>query len=616
MMESKFSIALLSLCIGLPSLAQQIPGAPFPTEFLGLSAGCLAAVNQTVSSCPRWLPTHAGTSAASFDLLEDSKLLEQICETSCAADLENTKKAIEKACTSETDVMVPGASVAYPATFLADRYLYAIQIGCLKSKSGEYCDSVVTKWQKEGSSSNWTSAQICSECELGVQKVQLSSPFGFDEAGAADFASLTSSCQATGYAYATPTSYAINATDTAPSPARTCVSTYTIQEEDTCVSISVSQGVSTHGIIKANGFDISCNMLLAPGSQICLPAKCETYQLEMYETCDAIVDFAHITKPQLMAWNPMLSSWCNDLLTWYGWNLCISSPNGVIKPGEGDAVATDAPVPDNAQSQSNKHCGKWYLTQEGDLCDSISMAFGITVKDFYFLNPQVDDKCSNLWLETSYCVKPVGNIATYSGYPVSTPPTVFPKPTPEPTKPYTPVGTQPLSAIASGTADDCEYYQNAFESWLGDVIDNFDLSEANSCNSWAAGVGITVEQLLAWNPSLSKDSCTLQAGKSYCIYKDEGSSSSPTATPTQSEPSKTTGGSTPKPTSSGSVPPPAETQAGVISSCKKWYVVAEGDGCWGIANEAGIELSDFYKWNPGVKECAELWPSYAVCIGV
>lgn len=32
------------------------------------------------------------------------------------------------------------------------------------------------------------------------------------------------------------------------------------------------------------------------------------------------------------------------------------------------------------------------------------------------LNPGIDDTCSNLWLDTSYCVAPVGNIASYSGY--------------------------------------------------------------------------------------------------------------------------------------------------------------------------------------------------------
>jgi hypothetical protein len=79
--------------------------------------------------------------------------------------------------------------------------------------------------------------------------MQLVSPFGYDDNGAATFASLTSSCNAGGYSYATPVPYAINATAPAPPPARACADTYTIQEGDTCMSISVSTNVSTYGLI-------------------------------------------------------------------------------------------------------------------------------------------------------------------------------------------------------------------------------------------------------------------------------------------------------------------------------------------------------------------------------
>jgi hypothetical protein len=66
----------------------------------------------------------------------------------------------------------------------------------------------------------------------------------------------------------------------------------------------------------------------------------------------------------------------------------------------------------------------------------------------------------------------------------------------------------------------------------------------------------------------------------------------------------------------GGVPPPAQTQDAVNPSCQKWHVVVEGDGCWAITHTAGIALENFYKWNPGVEECANLYPDYAVCVGV
>jgi hypothetical protein len=68
--------------------------------------------------------------------------------------------------------------------------------------------------------------------------MQLSSPFGYDDEGAATFASLTSICNAEGYSYVTPAPYAINGTAPEAPPAHTCTGTYTGQEGDTCISIS------------------------------------------------------------------------------------------------------------------------------------------------------------------------------------------------------------------------------------------------------------------------------------------------------------------------------------------------------------------------------------------
>lgn len=193
-----------------------------------------------------------------------------------------------------------------------------------------------------------------------------------------------------------------------------------------------------------------------------------------------------------------------------------SSPEGVINPGQSNTVETPVPVPSNAQGESNKRCGQWYLTKEGDVCSTISLAFSISLDDFYFLNPQVDNKCSNLWLNTSYCVKPVGNVATYSGYPTPTPGTVFPKPTPAPTATYAPIVVPALSSKAAGTIDGCASYENAFPQSLYELYGN---EEINACGVWAMHAGVTVQNLIAWNPSLSAEKCILQSGKSYCILK-------------------------------------------------------------------------------------------------
>ncbi|KAF2467383.1 uncharacterized protein BDR25DRAFT_327285 [Lindgomyces ingoldianus] len=390
---------------------------------------------------------------ASFDLLND-KRFGQLCGTACAQDLETSREAIKRACISAADVMVPGGSVACP---------------------GLYCDSVVSQWLNQSSSGNWTVAQNCSDCELGVQKLQLSSPFGYDVDGAANFASLTSNCQAGGYTYATPTTYAINAIVVPDPPSRTCTSSYTVQDGDTCVSISLSRNVSTYDLIRANG------------STICLPNICNTHLLDVYDRCDNITAGAHINRQQLLSWNPMINH--------------FKAPYLSSSSVESSWVLTTIAAHQTEQSTQVKAT----LSPQTYLSPQMHRISPADTVGSGMLPKRVDRKCSNFRLGTSYSVRPAGNIATYSGYPMPTPNTVFPKPTPEPTSIPPPVVTPPLSAAAAGTVDRCLYYMNAFDESISNV---FDLKVANSC-----------KDLLAWNPSLSKENCMLQPGKSYCILK-------------------------------------------------------------------------------------------------
>jgi hypothetical protein len=209
---------------------------------------------------------------------------------------------------------------------------------------------------------------------------------------------------------------------------------------------------------------------------------------------------------------------------------------GTVPIRQGSAPTTAAPVPTNAQGQSNTNCAEWYLVssvapifldsevfsyrsiikvQSGDYCSSISVKFGISLNDFYFLNPQVDVNCSNLWLNTSYCVRAVGNIATYSGYPVTTPSYTFTK-SPSTTA-FTPVAvaTPPLNPKAPGTWTNCTFYENAFNT----KIVNYE--SLNSCRSWSINSGSTVEQLIHWNPSLDPQNCVLDPAYSYCLISGE-----------------------------------------------------------------------------------------------
>ncbi|KAK8127251.1 hypothetical protein PG984_008359 [Apiospora sp. TS-2023a] len=572
-------------------------------------------------------------------------------------------------------------------------------------KTGRYCDTI------ESTSANQTSypdEQACSYCELALQQNQLSSPFGYNVINAQSFASITTSCGELEYGYATPTSYALNATSS-PVPTPVCQGTnYILRENDTCVSISKGNNIPTYDLIVMNRLNVGCDNLPAPGGSLCLPVGsiCTTYQLESNDTCESLVSSWNVTWAQVLSWNPMISPSCTNLASWRGWNLCSSSPSGHITVGAGNGATSAVPVPTDAQGQSNKRCAQWYYVQTGDYCASISLKFSISIDDFYFLNPQVDRMCTNIWTNTSYCVKAVGNIGTYTGYPITTAPTTFSRPPTSSTFIPIPVESPAAKPTAPGTMENCYYYESGFSE--SPYLEN--LTEANSCESWSIIANVTVGDLLEWNPSLSRSNCELQSEYSYCIQlwelnpsitypydfcappdptripatslqpplcgcytniaardrlhfncstiyevlsmtpeqlislnpwigpdcdtgiwsqlNDEGfeqicvlsGSAIPTSTrPPLGSPTETIGGSSSgtstvasKTTTTTTAEPAIPTQPGASKDCKKWHQVVSGDGCWSIANDAGITLDEFYRLNPGVgTDCSALWLGYA-----
>ena len=146
------------------------------------------------------------------------------------------------------------------------------------------------------------------------------------------------------------------------------------------------------------------------------------------------------------------------------------------------------------------------------------MANSISLSDFYILNPEINEKCTNLELGVAYCVEPVGDIQTYPGYTVSGGPTITVPPvtfssvnTAIPTNTGDPgfIYTSSLLPKASDTISTCDTYLNFNDS-----------SDSRSdCSYNAFANQVTTNQLLEWNPSLSSNlsTCNLQSGYSYCV---------------------------------------------------------------------------------------------------
>jgi LysM repeat protein len=127
----------------------------------------------------------------------------------------------------------------------------------------------------------------------------------------------------------------------------------------------------------------------------------------------------------------------------------------------------------------------------------------------------------------AYCVQPVGDISTYSGYsaaptlPITVPPATFssvntaiPSAVSNPNPSY----TSSQMPTASGTIPNCVSYVN--------YNSNTTIEDWNSCSFAVYAYDVAFTDLIAWNPSLSSDqsSCEFQAGLSYCVRQTNASS--------------------------------------------------------------------------------------------
>ncbi|PSK36635.1 Sphingosine N-acyltransferase lag1 isoform B [Elsinoe australis] len=108
----------------------------------------------------------------------------------------------------------------------------------------------------------------------------------------------------------------------------------------------------------------------------------------------------------------------------------------------------------------------------------------------------------------------------------------------------------------------------------------------------------------AWNPAVGTACTGLWLDYYVCVGV--------TGAPSPTVPSD------PHPTTPTVPSGPSPTQAGLISSCTRFHEVVSGDTCDGIQRRYNtFSLADFYAWNPAVgTNCASLWLSYFVCIGV
>lgn len=177
--------------------------------------------------------------------------------------------------------------------------------------------------------------------------------------------------------------------------------------------------MSTFDLLYENGLEGYCSNFPAAGKKLCLPHQCDIYTVQTNDTCYEITQSRSnaFSISQLVSWNANLNRDCSNINQLLGMQICISFPGESGSASVSTPSTTIAPVPPNMAVGTNTNCSRYYNVSTGDYCSYMTIQEGISLPDFYFLNPEINStNCDNLLLGESYCVAPVGDISTYPGY--------------------------------------------------------------------------------------------------------------------------------------------------------------------------------------------------------
>ncbi|PYI27237.1 hypothetical protein BP00DRAFT_353954, partial [Aspergillus indologenus CBS 114.80] len=112
------------------------------------------------------------------------------------------------------------------------------------------------------------------------------------------------------------------------------------------------------------------------------------YQADKEDTCSLIVTmFGTFSREQFVSWNPNLGRECLKLIP--GYYYCVGDASTPSTRTAKLPAPTDFPTSYPHQPRVTRDCNKWWLVGPTDTCLLITLANGISVKDFYAWNPDV-----------------------------------------------------------------------------------------------------------------------------------------------------------------------------------------------------------------------------------
>jgi LysM repeat protein len=139
------------------------------------------------------------------------------------------------------------------------------------------------------------------------------------------------------------------------------------------------------------------------------------------------------------------------------------------------------------------------------------------------------------------------------------------------------------------------------------------IKDGDLCSVYVAKYpGVTLADLISWNPDIGSQCTNLQVGSAICVSV-EGFVPKTTIVTMSTTTAKPTTTSIP-----GAVPPPGPTQDGVAPNCNRWDLVGADTTCDTFTKKyAGLILANLVSWNPAIGEkCTNMWQTYYICTSV
>ncbi|WQF88125.1 Putative LysM domain-containing protein [Colletotrichum destructivum] len=221
-----------------------------------------------------------------------------------------------------------------------------------------------------------------------------------------------------------------------------------------------------------------------------------------------------------------------------------------------------------------KDCTWWFVTGASDTCERVTATYGITQAQLVSYNPVLSTSCT-FTTGNSYCIEQNWGAAPAPAPPSTTAPSV---PTTLTTTTTTTraatTTTTPGNGVATPTPIQPGMVSNCNKFYF--------VASGVTCSKVLGDENISLADFVKRNPNVGAECTGMWAEVNGCVGVIGGAATPPTTT---------------------TKPPPR-----MVTSCRKFHYVSEGNTCGQIISYNGITLANFVKWNTGVgATCQNMW---------